>query len=262
MNENENKVEAALEGGHEAGAGEASDIAKELEKSQHTNEVMAGRLKAQGEELKQLREEVRKLNADKAAGEVVDKLTPEQLGETPKEYAQTAAAVSAQIAEETKAEQKGELDKLRAEIAERDKRAFYGEIGRGNPKFFNDISAGGDKASIWAQFKARNRETYDAIMATHDVSRFNSLVGMFYREIGVKNPAGGSGTVAAPDPKASGGGTQSPGQDDADGQKTYTTEEYLAELEKAEGARDGGDMATYRAVTARLNKALNEGRVK
>ena len=92
MSENENKVEAALEGGHEAGAGEASDVAKELEKSRHTNEVMAGRLKAQGEELKQLREEVRKLNAGKAAGEVVDKLTPEQLGETPKGYAQTAAA--------------------------------------------------------------------------------------------------------------------------------------------------------------------------
>lgn len=262
MNENENKVEAALEGGHEVGVGEASDVARELEKSRHTNEVMAGRLKAQGEELKQLREEVRKLNADKAAGEVVDKLTPEQLGETPKGYAQTAAAVSAQIAEETKAEQKGELDKLRAEIAERDKRAFYGEIGRGNPKFFNDISAGGDKASIWAQFKARNKETYDAIMATHDVARFNSLVGTFYLEIGVKNPARGSGSAAAPDPKASVGGTQSPGQDDADGQKTYTTEEYLAELEKAEGARDGGDMATYRTVTARLNKALNEGRVK
>ena len=47
--------------------------------------------------------------------------------------------------------------------------------------------------------KARNKETYDAIMATHDVGRFNSLVGMFYREIGVKNPAGGSGTPAAPD---------------------------------------------------------------
>ena len=85
---------------------------------------------------------------------------------------------------------------------------------------------------------------------------------MFYREIGVKNPAGGSGTSAAPEPKPSGGGTQSPGQDDADGQKQYTTDEYLAELQKAEEARDSGDMATYRTMTARLNKALNEGRVK
>ena len=154
------------------------------------------------------------------------------------------------------------MDKLRSEIAERDRRAFYGEIGRDNPKFFDSIAPGGDKASIWAQFKARNKETYDAIMATHDVSRFNSLVGMFYREIGVKNPAGGSGTSAAPEPKPSGGGTQSPGQDDADGQKQYTTDEYLAELQKAEEARDSGDMATYHTMTARLNKALNEGRVK
>ena len=259
---NENKVEAALGGGQEAGAGDNADIAKELEKSRHTNEVLAGRIKAQGEEVKNLRAEIRALKAGKAADEVVEKLTPEQLGETPKAYAQTAAVVSAQVAEEVKAAQKDEVDKLRSEIAERDRRAFYGEIGRDNPKFFDSIAPGGDKASIWAQFKARNKETYDAIMATHDVSRFNSLVGMFYREIGVKNPAGGSGTSAAPEPKPSGGGTQSPGQDDADGQKQYTTDEYLAELQKAEEARDSGDMATYRTMTARLNKALNEGRVK
>ncbi len=259
---NENKVEAALGGGQEAGAGDNADIAKELEKSRHTNEVLAGRIKAQGEEVKNLRAEIRALKAGKAADEVVEKLTPEQLGETPKAYAQTAAVVSAQVAEEVRAAQKDEVDKLRSEIAERDRRAFYGEIGRDNPKFFDSIAPGGDKASIWAQFKARNKETYDAIMATHDVSRFNSLVGMFYREIGVKNPAGGSGTSAAPEPKPSGGGTQSPGQDDADGQKQYTTDEYLAELQKAEEARDSGDMATYRTMTARLNKALNEGRVK
>ena len=260
MNENE-KVEAALGGGHSEDAGAGADIAKELEKSRHTNEVLAGRLKAQGEEVKQLREEVRKLNADKAAGEVVDKLTPEQLGDTPKAYAQTAAAVTAQVVEEVKEAQKDEVDKLRAEIAERDKRAFYGQIGRENAKFFDDIAPGGDKASMWTQFKAENKETYDAIMATHDVARFNTLVGSFYRRIGVKNPAGATGTSAAPEPGNAGGGTTSPVQDDADGQKKYTTDEYLKELEKAEEARDNGDMATYRAVTARLNKALNEGRV-
>ena len=262
MNDNENKVEAALEGGHVAGTGDDAGIAKELEKYKHTNDVLAGRLKAQGEEVKKLREEVRRLNASKAAGEVVEKLTPEQLGDTPKGYAETAAVVSAQVAEEVKAAQKDEVDKLRAEIAERDRRAFYAQIGGANAKFFDDIAPGGDKASFWAQFKARNQETYDAIMATHDVGRFNSLVGMFYREIGVKNPAGGSGRTAAPEPGASGGGTQSPGQDDADGQKQYTTDEYLAELQKAEEARDSGDMATYRTMTARLNKALNDGRVK
>jgi len=258
---NENKVEAALGGGQNAGAGE-SDIARELEKARHTNEVLGGRIKAQGEELKNLRAEVRALKAGKAADEVVDRLTPEQLGDTPKAYAQTAAVVSTQVAEEVRAAQKDEVDKLRAELDERDKRAFYSEIGRENAKFFDDIAPGADKASFWAQFKERYRETYDAIMATHDVGRFNSLVGMFYREIGVKNPAGGSGTVAAPDPRATGGGTQSPGQDDADGQKQYTSDEYLAELQKAEEARDSGDMATYRTMTARLNKALNEGRVK
>lgn len=259
---NENKVEAALGGGQGADDGGDADIARELEKSRHTNEVLAGRLKAQGEEVKQLREELRRLNAERAAGEVVEKLTPEQLGDTPKAYAQTAAVVSAQVAEEVKAAQRDEVDKLRSEIAERDRRAFYGAIGRDNPRFFDSIAPGGDKASIWAQFKARNKETYDAIMATHDVPRFNSLVGMFYREIGIKNPAAGSGTSAAPEPIPSGGGTQPPGADDADGQKQYTTDEYLAELQKAEEARDGGDMATYRTVTARLTKALNEGRVK
>ncbi|MGN0845632.1 MAG: hypothetical protein ACI4QT_10500 [Kiritimatiellia bacterium] len=260
MNENE-KVEAALGGGQNSDDGRTAEIAKELEKSRHTNEVLAGRLKAQGEEVKQLREEVRKLNAGKTAGEVVDKLTPEQLGDTPKAYAQTAAAVSAQIVDEAQAAQKNEVEKLRAEIAERDKRSFYGQIGRDNAKFFDDIAPGGDKATIWAQFKAENKETYDAIMATHDVDRFNTLVGSFYRRIGVKNPSGGSGTVAAPDPGNRGGGNPTLGQDDADGQKKYTADEYLKEVEKAEEARDSGDMATYRALTARLNKALNEGRV-
>lgn len=260
MNDND-KVEAALGGGQDAGGDGTSDLAKELEKSRHTNEVLAGRLKAQGEEVKQLREEVRKLNAGKVAGEVVDKLTPEQLGETPKEYAQTAAAVSARVVEEAQAAQKDEVDKLRAEIAERDKRAFYSQIGRDNAKFFGDIAPGGDKASSWLQFRAENKETYDAIMATHDVSRFNSLVESFYRRIGVRNPSRGSGTVAAPDPGSSGGGNPVPGQGDADGQKKYTTDEYLKELDKAEEARDSGDMETYRTMTVRLNKALNEGRV-
>ena len=261
MTEND-KVEAALGGGQGAGDGGDATIAKELEKSRHTNEVLAGRLKAQGEEVKQLREKVRTLEAGHAAGEVVDKLPPEMLGDTPKGYAQTAAVVSAQVVEEAKAAQKDELDKLRAEIEERDRRVFFGEIGRANPKFFDDIAPGGDKASIWAQFKAENQETYDAIMASHDVARFNNLVGSFYSRLGVKNPAGGSGTVAvAPEPGSSGGGSQQPGNDDADGQKKYTTDEYLKELEKAEEARYSGDMATYRAVTARLNKALNEGRV-
>lgn len=260
MDSNE-KVEAALGGGQGAGAGDNADIAKELEKSKHTNEVMAGRLKAQGEELKQLRKEVRKLNANKVAAEVVDKLTPEQLGETPRNYAQTAVAAAAQVVEEAAAAQKDEVEKLRAEIAERDKRAFYGQIGKENAKFFDDIAPGGDKAAMWAQFKAENKETYDAIMATHDTARFNTLVGSFYRRIGVKNPTGGSGTSAAPEPGSSGGGNPTPGQDGADDQKKYTTDEYLKELEKAEEARDSGDMATYRTVTARLNKALNEGRV-
>ena len=72
MSENENQVEAALGGVKPDAAGTAGDIERELEKSRHTNEVMAGRLKAQGEELKQLREELRKLSAERAAGEVVD----------------------------------------------------------------------------------------------------------------------------------------------------------------------------------------------
>ncbi len=260
MNENE-KVEAALGGGHSEDAGAGADIAKELEKSRHTNEVLAGRLKAQGEELKKLREEVRTLNANKAAGEVVDNLTPEQLGDTPKAYAQTAAIAAAQVLEGAKSAQKDEVEKLRAEMKERDRRTFYGQIGRDNAKFFDDVAPGGDKAAIWSQFKAEYKETYDAIMATHDVARFNSLVESFYRRIGVNNPAGSSGAAAAPEPGSSGGGTQQPGNDDADGQKKYTTDEYLKELESAEEARDRGDMATYRTVTARLNKALNEGRV-
>lgn len=260
MNENE-KVEAALGGGQGSGDAGDADVAKELEKSRHTNDVLAGRLKAQGEELKRLREELRSLNAGKAAGEAVEKLAPELLGDTPREYAETAAAVSAQMLEAAKAAQKDEVDKLRAELEERDRRAFYGQIGRDNAKFFDDVAPGGDKAAFWAQFKAANKETYDAVVETRDIARFNALVDSFYRLIGVRNPARGSGASAAPDPTTAGGGSQTPVRDDADGQRKYTVDEYLGELEKAEEARNGGDMPTYREMTARLNKALNEGRV-
>lgn len=261
MNENE-KVEAALGGGQETGGGgESPDVARELEKSRHTNDVLAGRLKAQGEELRRLREELRSLNAAKAADEAVEKLSPEQLGDVPREFATTAAAVSAQMLETARAEQKGEVDRLRAELEERDRRTFYGQIGRDNAKFFDDVAPGGDKARFWAQFKAANRETYDAVVETRDVGRFNALVDSFYRLIGVRNPGRGQGASAAPDPTTAGGGSQTPVHDDADGQRKYTTDEYLAQLEKAEEARNGGDMSTYRAMTERLNKALNEGRV-
>ncbi len=255
------KVEAALAGGQETGGGESPDAAKELEKSRHTNDVLAGRLKAQGEELKRLREELRVLNAAKAADEAVDTLTPEQLGDVPREFATAAAAVSAKMLETAKAEQKDEVDRLRAELEERDRRFFYGQIGRDNAKFFDDVAPGGDKASFWAQFKAANRETYDAVLATRDAVRFNALVDSFYRLIGVRNPGRGQGASAAPDPATTGGGSRTPAVEDADGQRKYTSDEYLALLEKAEEARDGGDMSTYRAMTDRLNKALNEGRV-
>ena len=86
---------------------------------------------------------------------------------------------------------------------------------------------------------------------------------IFYREIGVPNPSGVQGGSAAPDPRSTVGGESRAETDaHADG-KTFTQDEYLAALDKAESDfRANGDVKAYRAATEALSKALNEGRVK
>jgi len=262
MNDNE-KVIAAL---GETGAGteiKKDDLQAQLEKSQHTADVWSGRAKKLAEENAAIKEELRQLKAGSAVKSVTEKLTPEELGDTPKDFVETSGKVAATLVEAAEGRQAEELKKLRAEIAEKDKNTFLNAIGTANQKFFADVGPGGDKTAMWEQFKANNRETFAAIMQTHDTARFNQMVGSFYREIGVPNPSGVQGGSAAPDPRSTVGGQNGVGGGTAADGQQFTQEEYLAALEKAEtDFRATGDIAAYRAATGALNKALNEGRVK
>lgn len=262
MNDSD-KVLAALDGqkaNTENGVGE--DLKAALEKAQHTVEVWGGRAKKLAEEKAALEEELRKLRSTSEAREAVEKLTPEQLGDTPREFAEAAVTAAAGIVNGAQAKQTEELARLRAEIAEKDRKTFLSQISAMNPRFFESITPGGDKQAMWEKFRTSNRETYAAIMASNDVNRFNGFVGSFYREIGVPNPSGEFGGYAAPDPRSSSGGIGGVSPNATDG-RTFTTDEYLAALDKAESDfRANGDRRAYEATTASLTKALQEGRVK
>lgn len=270
MNDNE-KVLAALGNGDAAksiGDGKESSLEGQLEKAQHTSDVWAGRAKRLAAEKAKIEaekaeveEELRRLKSGSAAEAAVEKLTPEQLGDTPKEFAKAAVTAAAQLVSGAEGKHNEEMAKLRAEIAEKERKAFVDQIGMANPKFFNDVAVGGDKQAMWEQFKLSNRETFAAIMESNDTSRFNRFVGQFYREIGVPNPSGSQGGSAVPEPRTTVGGPQGGGAVVEDGKK-YTTDEYLKLLDEAEeDFRVNKDLKAYQAKTSALNKALNEGRV-
>ena len=256
------KVIAAL-GMGEGQEAQKDDLQAMLEKSQHTSEVWAGRARKLAEEKAALEEQLRRAKTDRAVTDATDRLTDDQLGDTPRDFVKTSGMVAASLVEQAEGRQTEELKKLREEIAERDKNVFLAAIESANRKFFSDVAPGGDKAEMWAKFTASNRETLAAIMQTHDAARFNQQVEAFYREIGVPNPSGVQGGSAAPDPRSTVGGESRAETDaHADG-KTFTQDEYLAALDKAESDfRANGDVKAYRAATEALSKALNEGRVK
>lgn len=263
MNENE-KVVAALGGSEPAGkTGDERDARiAELEKQLQSERVEHGRLRQALDRNAALEDELRKLKSGSVAKEEAAKLTDEELKGTPREFVETAGGVAATLVAAADGRTDEKIKALRAEMDARDKNAFLSQIGMQNAQFFNDVAPGGDKAAMWEKFKASNRETFAAIMSTHDVARFNMFVGSFYREIGVPNPSGGQGGSAAPEPRTTVGGPQGGQGGDQDG-KTYTSEEYLKALEESEDKfRRDGDRKAYEATTAVLNKALNEGRVK
>ncbi len=260
MNENE-KVIAALGMGDGREAKE-SDLQALLEKSQHTADVWSGRAKKLAEEKAALEAELRRVRSGQAVKDATESLTEADLGDTPKDFVETSGKVAAKLVEQAEGRQSEEIRKLREEIAARDSNAFLAAIGAANRKFFSDIAPGGDKAELWARFTDSNRETLAAIVQGHDVARFNRQVEAFYREIGVPNPSGGEGASAAPAPREIGGANGGTAADAA-GERTYTTQEYLEALDRAEtGFRANGDRKAYDAATSLLNKALAEGRVK
>ena len=233
----------------------------ELEKVRHTADVWAGRAKQLQEEKKALEEKLRKYESGQIVDEALKTLTPEDKHDTPDEYLGASARVTARVAAkmvgDAQAATNEEIQRLRQEIAARDERTFLANIGQRHKELFDSVATGGDKHEYWQRFKENHRETFAAIMATHDEARFDMMVNDFYRELGL--PVPGAGATASPTPSTTGGPSPSGSQPHAE---TLTQQQYLAELEKAEDARRAGDMKTWREINERLRSALNEGRVK
>lgn len=257
----ENKVEAALNGSPTEGGGQ-SEI-DELRKQLQTERVEAGRLKKAMEENARLKAENEKLKAGGAIDAAISEV-PENLREETTDGILRASVTGAQkLVDKATGELREENRKLREEMDRRDYNSFVQNLSVQHAKFFESVAPGGDKAQMWEAFKASNKETFGAIMASHDVARFGELVDAFYRKIGIPNPSGVKAATAAPDPAHSDGGTHEAVTTGDDQSKKYTGEEYLRLLEQAETdfRNHTIDLTKYRAVTAGLNKALREGRV-
>lgn len=252
-------IEGAAAGGGNGGAG--TDLSAELEKAKHSSSVWAGRAKSLSDENAKLKDKIRQLEAGKAVDDTLAQIPESVKGDTPDEYTRAALDGAKRMVDETSERLEKKIDEMGKAQIERDHQMFLSQIGLKHSKFFDSVGPGGDKESMWRQFKSANFETYNAVIASNDVARFDNLVRQFCAQIGVNYPSGGHGGPAAPDPSPSTGGSQPTGPTDPDGQKKYTTDEYLKLLEQAEDARNNGDMTTYRNMTATLTKALNEGRV-
>lgn len=239
--------------------GDNPDLQSELEKAQHSAEVWAGRAKAQGEELKKLREENEKLKASKSIDATVSAIPTEVKGDTPDDYLKPAIAGAKKLVDEATASLREENQKLRDDIAKREDRIFAEQLALRHPKFFDQVTPGKDKESAWEQFKKLNKETYEAVMSSRDASRFDSLIDSFYCTIGVPNPEQ-AGASATPSPSNAGG--VQPSAHDNGNKDTMTTTEFMELRRKAEEFRKAGDMKSWREIDARLREALNAGRVQ
>lgn len=266
MNEQENKVAAALATGEPGaggtGTGDNAELNAELEKAKHQASVWAGRAKKSAEEKAALEEELRKLKAQKTVDDVAAEIPAELKGDTPDETLKAALTGSKKLVDDATGKTEEEIAKLRTEMAANNAKAFVNQLAAKHSAFFELVGPGGANAQVWEQFKAKNRETFNAIMASQDVSRFDGFVSQFCSHLGIPDPSGKGGGTAIPEPAKITGGPQNLGGGAAEDKTEYTQAEYLKQLEAAEDARYNGDMKTYREVTARLTKALNEGRVK
>lgn len=261
MSEPSNKVLAALGAGSpEKKGGENTDLTSELEKANHKADVWAGRAKSLSDENAELKRKLAEAEARSRAERVAEAIPADVKKDIPDDYLKASITGTQHVVDEAMAGIKKENDDLRKQMKEQNDRSFMNEIGMRHGSFFEEVGAGGSKEQLWNQFRDQNKETFKAIMDSHDTTRFASFVEQFYTRIGSPNPSGVRGGAAAPEPGKAIGGAPTVTQDDQG--KQYTQQEYLTELERAEEARNAGDMATYRAVTQKLTKALNEGRVK
>lgn len=262
---NDETIAAALATGDGAAqvgdqGGEDAGLKAELEKAKHTSDVWRGHATKRAERIKELEEKLRKYETKEQVAAAVADIPAEVKGDTPDEMIAATLTGSQKLMQASAEATREEIEKVRKEMAENNKRQFARQLGTNHARFFEMVGPGGANEKLWNQFKQVNRETLASVMETQDAERFGVLVSQFCSQFGLKNPSGGQVQTVVPSPAPSAGGQNQPGG--GEDKTEFTTAEYLKQLESAEDARNAGDMKTYREITGRLTKALNEGRVK
>lgn len=238
---------------------------KEAEKQLQSAKVEQGRVKALDTRNKELEKEIARLKEEHTTKSVVDSLTPEERGDFPDEYLSPVAKVVNRATEAALADVNEELNRLRAErdaekamATERAKSEFLSMIDGKFPGFRAAISTGGDKEQAWASYLEHNA---GSVVAAFQSCNFSSLayhIERFYRDTLGVHPPEGNGRAAVPDPTSTGG----TGAEILSEGKTYSQAQIDKMYDDIELARDAGDYARVKALSATLERVIREGRVK
>lgn len=273
MNEEINKAMDALAGGGNPtgtpGGGDATDWKakyEEMERKFQSAQVEQGRVKKLDEEVKALKAENAKLSSTRRAQSVIDGLPPEVKEGFTDDSLRAQALIAQRAVDAANAERDAEIERIRAEQAERDRRnaeaakaAFAQQIEQSYPGFLRSaVLDGGDKHAAWLEFVEYYGPSINAAYYARDFKRLSWFIEKFYNEkLEIPPPSGGSG-AAAPDPSATGGGTSvlmKPG-------KTYTWDEIDKLYDEIEVLRSKGDKDGMKRLSDEIEKAQREGRVK
>lgn len=260
MNEVE-QAQALMMGGETPSENVGSDWEakyKELEKQFQSAKVEQGRVKALDTRNKELEKELAKLKESEKTKSIVESLTPEERGEIPDEYLAPVATMANRISESAFANVNEEIKRLRSE-REREKASdFLARVDGRFPGFRAAISAGGDKEKAWASYLKHNAPSVVSAFQTNDYDSLVYHIERFYRDTLGVHPPEGNGNAAVPDPVSTGGtGAEFFG----DG-KTYTSAQINKMYDDIELARDAGDFARVRSLSATVERLIREGRVK
>lgn len=238
---------------------------EEAEKQLQSARVEQGRVKALDARAKELEKELAELKEAKSVTNLTETLTAEEREALPEEYIGAAAKIASRASNEALAGLTEEVDRLRRErdaektaANQRKLEGFVAQIDAKYPGFRSAVAPGGDKKNAWDVFLRRNAGSVNEAFKSLDFDALTYHIDRFYREdLGVRPPEG-NGAVAVPDPVSTGG----TGVETLSDGKTYSQSEIDKMYDDIEAARDAQDFSRVRKLSAILERAIREGRVK
>lgn len=268
MNEETKKAMDALAGGGKNESADTDWKAKyeEMERKLQSAQVEQGRVKKLAEEKKELEAKLAELSAGKTVQDALSALPEDVRSDIPENYATASSAIARQAVDSALASRDQELNALRAQIEERDRRDFavnqqkFSErLEREFPGFLaTAVAEGGDKHQAWVGYQRYNAASIKAAVNSFDFDALAWHIRKFYAdELGIEPPSGNSGR-AAPDPGSIGGGKPTTPK----AGKVYTEAEISELYDKVEAARDRGDFKEVQTLGHEIEVAIREGRVK